>query len=262
VTSDPVRVGLIGHGSIGSVVAQALYDGAVGGCRLAGVFTRTSRSAGRFVASISELVACSDLVIEAAGQEALQRFGPVVRGSGRDLLVISVGALADDELLDRLRQPTGRLLISSGAIGGLDTLRAAQLLAPLDSVALTSTKPPQVLQPWIEEPLRAALQSGREARVVFSGSAREAVRRFPQSVNVAATLSLATVGFDRTSVTVIGDPGVEHVEHKVHASGSAGHYEFLFYNRPSEENARSSAITPYAVLRALQDLRSSLLIGI
>lgn len=257
--TDTLRVGLIGNGSIGATVARALSSGVVAGCSLAGVLTRAPRSTDHAVASIHDLIACSDFIVEAAGPMAVKCYGPSVRRAGLDLLVVSVGALVDDELFADLRQPVGRLLISSGAIGGLDALRAAQSLGAFDDVSLTTTKP---LRALAMPPHGNDLTSERVGGVVFSGFAREAVLKFPHSLNVAATLSLVTVGFDRTRVTLVADPHLQQVEHAIHASGPAGLYDFRFRNRPSVENTATSAVTPHAVIRLLQDLRSPLLVGV
>ncbi|MQB01071.1 MAG: aspartate dehydrogenase [Actinobacteria bacterium] len=248
------RVGILGHGAIGSTVARLLEEGAVPGCRLAGVFTR-SGSAPRRLDTVAALAAHSDIIVEAAGHAALEEHGPEIVGSGTDLLVVSAGALIDDALYEALRPRTGgRLLVSTGAIGGLDLLRAARLLGPLEEVLLESTKTPAVLrQPWMEEKTLRALDGARGPVDAFQGSAREAAARFPESANVAAALALATVGLDATRVVIVADPDVNGPRHVVRASGAAGSYEVTVSNRPSEQNPRTSAITAYAVARALGD---------
>lgn len=278
-----IGVGIIGHGAIGSVIADALGRGAVPGCRLAGVLRRSGPASvapvrpqsGRrtspglagaraAVASIGELVAASDVVVEAAGAEALADHGPAVVGAGTDLLVVSVGALADDGLRARLTSSGpdgGRLLLSSGAIGGLDLLRAAALMGAVHSVRLTTTKRPSALErPWMSGAERTRLQEARAPVSVFAGVAREAVRRFPESANVAATLALATTGFDATRVELVADPGTPTVRHHIEVEADAGRYELTIENTPSA-NPRTSAVTPYAVLRSLTDLSATVVVG-
>lgn len=251
-----LRVGLIGCGAIGSVVARELSQGAVDGAELSAVFDLVvDHPLG--VDGRGLLLARSDVVVEAAGHGALREHGVAVRESGTDLLVVSIGTLADEDLETRLRQAEGgRLLLCTGAIGGFDILRAAMLFGPLDEVAITSTKPAGALsRPWMEQAVKDALVSGSEPVTVFDGPARRACALFPESANVTATLSLATVGFDQVRVRMVGDPAATRVRHVVTASGVAGDYELSFENAPSPDNPRTSAVTAYSVLRAIGDLR-------
>jgi aspartate dehydrogenase len=132
-SNQPTRVGVIGVGAIGAAVIGALRQGRIPGCILSGVLARSDLPKGirRFAArSLADLVDRSDLVVEAAGHSALASLGPPVIESGTDLLVVSVGALVDGDLYARLaKEDGGRLLISTGAVGGLDTLLAAMLNA-------------------------------------------------------------------------------------------------------------------------------------
>ena len=250
-----LRVGLIGCGAIGSVVARELSKGAVEGAELTAVYDPVIDHPLR-VDDLESLLPRSDVVVEAAGHGALREHGVAVRESGIDLLVVSVGALADEDLEAALRQSEGgRLFLCTGAIGGFDILRAAMLFGPLEEVAITSTKPAVALsRPWMEEAVLDALANGSEPVTVFDGPARQACARFPESANVTATLSLATVGFDRVRVQMVGDPSATRVRHVVAASGVAGTYELSFENAASPDNPRTSAVTAYSVLRALTDI--------
>lgn len=253
-----LRVGIIGRGAIGKAVAGAVQRQELPSCVLSGVVTRGSRT------SITDLLNESDIVVEAAGHEALAEHGPHVVASGVDLLVVSVGALVDDGLMRRLRPSDGgRVLVSSGAIGGLDLLRAAAIMGPLYQVSLESRKRPDILiQPWMDSAVADRLAAGRDVVEAFTGSAREAARRFPQSANVAATLGLATIGLDATRVSIIGDPDAAAMRHTIRAAGAAGTYEIVVENTPSADNPRTSALVAYAVVRALRDLASNTLIGV
>ena len=251
-----LRVGLIGCGAIGSVVARELSEGAVPEAELTAVFDPFVVHP-HGVEDRDSLLDASDVVVEAAGHGPLRDHGVAVRESGADLLVVSIGALADEGLEAALRQAEGgRLFLCTGAIGGFDILRAAMLFGPLDEVAITSTKPAGALKrPWMAESVLDALEDGFEPVTVFDGPAREACERFPESANVTATLSLATVGFDRVRVQMVGDPAATRVRHEVTASGAAGTYELSFENAASPDNPRTSAVTAYSVLRALTDIR-------
>lgn len=261
------RVGVIGCGAIGAPVVEELWHGRIPGCRLAGVLTRSELPpglSGYAASSIYDLIDRSDLLVEAAGHDALATLAPPVVENGRDLLVLSVGALVDDDLRERLTvERGGKLLISTGAIGGLDILTAAMLVEPLDSVSLTSRKASSVLvRSWMPTELRRELSAGKTETTAFTGTARDAVRLFPESANIAATLALATIGFDRVEVRILGVPDASEVEHRIDAAGRAGSYGFVFRNRPAAANPRTSAITPFAVIRALRRWHAHGIVGI
>lgn len=256
---------MIGHGAIGAVVASELAAGRVPRCSLAGVLTRSHlQDVPAAVGSLDELIERSDIVVEAAGHEAVVDHAAPILAAGVDLLVVSVGALVDDELRACLTSSDlpGRLLLSSGAIGGLGLLRAAALLGSIDSVRLTTTKAPDaLLAAWMTPSLTAELRTATDPVPVFEGTAREAVAHFPTSVNVSATLALATLGLDRTRVTVVADRRALRVRHVIEVDGDAGHYELHIDNTPST-NPRTSAITPYNVLRALGDMSDGIVVGL
>jgi aspartate dehydrogenase len=272
----PLRVGLLGHGAIGSVLARELLAASPAASSGASAAASSGASAAEHgaklvltgivgssaperlrCADVDELIAVSDLVVEAAGQEAVRAHGQRILAAGRDLLVASVGAFADDALLARLRAAAessggGRLLLSTGAMGGLDLLRAAAMSGGLDTVRIVTTKPAvALLDDGTPPELRAAAERG-EPVVLLDGSAREAAVRFPASTNAALTVALSTLGLDATRVQVVADAAATVVTHRIEASGPIGRYGFTIENRPSV-NPRTSEVTAYALLRALED---------
>ena len=275
MTSKSLRVGLLGHGAIGSAVAAGLESGKVENAELAAVLDPWAPHPSLGVGSLPELLDASDVVVEAAGHDALREHGCEVRAAGVDLLVVSVGALADEELYQDLlaagglatsgRQEAaepagtdGKLYITTGAIGGFDTLKAVALAGAITRAEITSRKPAaNLVRPWMEEALRKELlasTSGQGEIIAFSGPAREACSLFPQSANVCATLSLATLGFDKTQATMVGDPVRKRVRHEIRVEAESGIYEFAFENVTSPSNPKTSAVVPYAVLRGLSSL--------
>ena len=273
MTPKSLRVGLLGHGAIGSAVAAGLESGKVENAELAAVLDPWAPHPSLEVGSLQELLDASDVVVEAAGHDALREHGCEVRAAGADLLVVSVGALADEELYQDLlaageRQDAaepagtgGKLYITTGAIGGFDTLKAVALAGEIHHAEITSRKPAaNLVQPWMDEALREELSAevSREGEIIaFSGSAREACGLFPQSANVCATLSLATLGFDKTQATMVGDPARKLVRHEIRVEAESGIYEFAFENVTSPSNSKTSAVVPYAVLRGLSSLAAA-----
>lgn len=257
----PTAVGLVGHGAIGAAVAAALRRGDVAGHTLSGILTRAGGTRDA-VDSLSELLARSDVVVEAAGHAALAAHGPATVAAGRTLVVVSAGALVDDDLRARLAGGPGAVRVPSGAVGGLDALRAAHLAGGLDSVRLTTTKPAATLvQPWMTAELQHRLRGNGPPIEVFEGPAAEAAQRFPRSLNVAATLALATLGLERTRVRLVGDPAATGNEHVIEASGTAGDYRFVLRNRPAPENPNTSRLTALSVLRLLEDRAAGFVVG-
>ena len=248
---------ILGWGAIGRVVGTALAEGRVGGARLRAVATRHPPDACPApVVDAADLADGADIVVEAAGHQALAEHGEHYLRSGCRLLVVSVGALVDHDLFRRLQAAGGnRLHLTTGAVGGLDLIRAATRAGPLDAVTLTTTKPPgSLLEDWMDEELLAELRAGRRQVVAFDGPASQAVTRFPRSVNVAATLALAVGSWDLVRVRVVSDPAVEVNRHHIEVDGAAGHYRITVENRPSPDNPRTSAIVPHTVLQGLDVL--------
>ncbi|SDZ45138.1 aspartate dehydrogenase [Variovorax sp. YR634] len=196
------------------------------------------------------------LAIECAGHAALRGYGPTLLRRGIDLMVVSVGALADaptETLLHRAAVDGGsKIRIPSGAAGGLDVLTSARL-AGLESVAYRCVKPPAA---WQGTPAQTmvALESLSESTVFYSASAREAARLFPQNANFAASVALAGVGFDNTTVELCADPKATRNTHSVHAKGVFGDIAFQINGISLATNAKTSLLTPYSVVRMLMNL--------
>lgn len=257
-TTAPLRVALIGLGAIGQVLAQELQ--ARSGPRLQFVAALAhSLPAGVVLpftlsTTLAHLLAQQpDLVIEAAGQGAVHEYGAACLHAGCDLLVASVGALADTDCLAALEAAAlaaGRqVLLPAGALGALDYLGAAQL-AGLRRVRYRGRKPPQA---WRGTPAEAQcdLAAVRTPTVIFRGSAREAAQAFPKNANVAATLALCTVGLDAVEVELLADPDAGGNVHEVEAEGAAGTLALRVANTASPDNPKTSLITPYSVLRTV-----------
>jgi aspartate dehydrogenase len=259
-TSEPrsarLRVGLLGYGAINRAVAGQLVDGAVPGACLSAVLTRhpSAVPAPFSVDDVHALVVESDVVVEAAGHDALAAYGCDILEGGCDLLAVSIGALVDAALLEMLDSAgPGRLLLTSGAIGGLDLLQAAARAGNFDRVALTTTKrSADLVQPWMNESERARICGGSRVEV-FRGTAVEAARLFPRSLNVAAAVALAVGSWDLVEVTLISDASASTTAHRLEASGPTGDYAFELCNVVSS-NPATSALTAHAALRGIASL--------
>ena len=207
------------------------------------------------ISSINDVDPVPDFVLECASHEAVSEFGPYFLNQGIDFGVISIVALSDPNLMEQLeaasKNGNSQLFIVPGAIGGIDSLAAAAV-ENIDEVIYTSRKPPLS---WEGSPADRSynLKAIKEATIIYQGSAREAARLYPKNANVAATISLAGLGFERTQVTLVADPEVTKNTHHFEARGSFGELNVTISGNPLPSNPKSSALTAYSAVRALKN---------
>jgi aspartate dehydrogenase len=263
-------VGLIGYGGIARDVIAALRD-AGGDVAIAAALCRPGRSdqARAALSGIDIVERLDDLlarkpkvVAEAAGQQAITEYGPEVLKRGFDLMVISIGALAAPGLLGGLKtaakEGNSRILLPAGAVGGIDAI-AAMRLGGLTTVRYRSRKPPAA---WRGSPAEKVTDldklTGRT--VLYRGHAGEAALLYPQNANVAATVALAGLGFEKTEVELVADPEAPGNVHEIEVEGAAGRFAISLQGRPSRTNPKTSALTAFSVARALLNLDATIVI--
>ncbi|WP_313822371.1 aspartate dehydrogenase domain-containing protein [Citricoccus sp.] len=295
VRSSPARVLLLGFGAIGRHVATLLAperdagllqlraaerDVAAHGHRSVPGVELVTTGLGTDCPTWPEALAEADLVVECAGVTAAGEYGPEIIAAGTDLVLTSVGALADPDLARTLLAGPGRLWVTNGAIGGFDVLAAAADADGLDSVRIRTSKlPTSLLRPWMApdevERLRA-LRPEDGHTTVFSGGPAEAIERFPANVNVAVGLAWATRGraaagvgvgcddgpeeaallrrsLERVQVELVADAAAVRSRHEVLAAGPAGRIELAFESAPSPENPKTSGMTALSVTRTIRE---------
>jgi aspartate dehydrogenase len=263
-------VALIGYGGIARDVVLALRD-AGGSVTVAAALCRPGNAAKArnalvgvaIVESLAELLAPEPTVVaEVAGQQAVADYGAEVLRRGVDLLVISIGALAEPKLLARLRTAArdggSRMLLPAGAIGGIDAI-AAMRVGGLHAVRYRSRKPPAA---WRGSPAEkvADLDTMSARTVLYRGSAGEAALLYPQNANVAAAVALAGLGFEKTEVELVADPDAPGNVHEIEAEGVAGRFAVQLQGRPSRTNPKTSALAALSVARALINLEATIVI--
>lgn len=272
-----VTIGLIGSGTIGQEIATAVSDGGAGDHEIAGIFDRNPDKVAALastlgmrndipVDSVEELTERAELVIECASQQAVQEYAVDLLETETDLLTMSVGAFAQADLYDEAvaaaRTNDAILRVPTGAIAGLDAIKAASRVDGLSTVRLTTTKPPDGLRgaPHIENE-DIDLDGFSEPMSVFVGSAREAAKGFPANVNVAIGLSLAGIGPDLTTVEIVADPTAENNQHVVTASGDVGVIETTVSNVPSPTNPKTSYLAALSAIESLSGMTDTVRIG-
>ena len=262
-------IGIVGCGTIGRALLKAVEAGKLS-VRVAGVTSRTEGRAREFLStfkspppylSLPQLIAASDLVVEAAGGDAVSSLADEVFRASKDLMVISVGALLDHpEIIQRSRETGCRLYLPSGAIAGLDGIKSA-CVGEITHVTMTTRKPPAGLEgaPYLMQH-GISLAGLKEEKEIFSGSAREACKGFPANVNVSAAVSLAGIGPDRTRIRILAVPGLKHNWHDIEVDGEFGRLHVHIENVPTE-NPRTGKLTTLSIIRSIQDVVDTVQIG-
>lgn len=201
------------------------------------------------------------VVVEAASHDAVREHLVALLEAGVSVIVLSAGALADDGLrraAEAAAAASGaRLLVPSGGIGGLDALNAA-CVAGVDEASIQVAKPPAAWKgiPFVEG-LGIDLDRLETARVLFEGPARSGVPHFPQNVNIAAVLSLAGIGMDRTQLRVVADPALKLNTHTLRISGRTGRFTVVLENVPTPDNPKTSWLACCSAVDALRSLAAS-----
>jgi aspartate dehydrogenase len=266
-----LRVAIGGFGAIGKVVAEALDKG-IEGLSLAAVSARDVVRAEAAVAGfahpvpvlpLAKLWEDADIVVECVPAAYLRDLVEPALAHGRTVISLSCGALLDNfDLVDLARRQGGRILVPTGALLALDAVQAAALGGGISSVQMITRKPPGGLEgaPYLVEN-QIRVTGLTEAKLVFSGTAREAARGFPANVNVAAALALAGLGPDRTMIDIWADPAVDRNIHRIEVEADAARFSMQIENVPSLENPKTGRLTALSAVALLKKLTSPLAIG-
>jgi aspartate dehydrogenase len=257
---------LIGFGAIGRAVYQRMQGHA--GVRITHIVVSEAKVAalqlelGPVVTVTHQVPPATPLVLECAGHSALTGHVLPALQRGIECAVLSIGAMSAPGLPEQLQaaaeQGGTQLHLLAGAMGGIDALAAARQ-AGLDSVTYIGRKPPAG---WRGSPAEqvVSLDTLTEPTVILQASAREAARQYPKNANVAATLSLAGLGLDRTQVRLIADPTVSENIHEVQAQGAFGEMQVRMRGKPLADNPKTSALTVLSALRFLHNRTASVVI--
>jgi aspartate dehydrogenase len=270
-----MRIAIVGGGCIARLILEHIGKGDLGGIEVTAIVGRAHSASCDALAREYRIAFTSDLdavlashpdaVVEAAAHAWVQTHAERVLAAGVPLIVLSAGALADDVLRQRLEAAAAStralLYVPSGGIGALDALKAAAV-AGIDEVTIRVAKPPRAWLgiPYVEA-LGVDLERLREPSVLFEGPARQGVPHFPQNVNIAAVLSLAGIGFDRTRLLVVADPHIVRNTHTISVKAVTGEIAITLQNVPSPDNPKTAWLACYSALAALRQMSSPIRYG-
>lgn len=256
--NNNIKVGIIGCGAIATMITDFVLEGKIG-IDLKFFYDQDSERAGNLsskvggiaVTSVHDMLEPVDLVIEAASPLAVKKFIPSVIAHGKDVIIMSIGALIDRELKKELEsmamENKSRIYTPSGAIVGLDGIKAASM-GKITGVNLVTRKPPKSLGISVDK-----------KTTVYEGKASAAVRKFPQNMNVAAALSIAC---DReVDVQIIADPTVKYNIHEIQVIGDFGEFKTTTQNRSCVTNPKTSVLAAYSAIKLLKSLNENSMIG-
>jgi len=254
-----MNLGIIGCGAIGTDVAKAadnikdvnkvyLFDLKID---VAEKLCKSVKKAE--IKSVKEFINEVEVVFEAASQGAVEEYAEEILNAGKDFVIMSVGSLLDEEFRTKIEQVAKqkhcKIYLPSGAVCGIDGVLSASVDF-IDEVTLVTTKPPESLGKKVDK-----------RTIVFEGNAREAVKKFPMNINVAASLSIAGVGFDRTKVEIVADPVVTRISHKILAHGKFGRLRAEVENMPNPNNSKTSYMASLSAIATLKRIINPIQIG-
>jgi aspartate dehydrogenase len=265
----PTRIAIAGLGAIGRAVARRLTDG-LPGLSLSCIATGNAEKARGWlkeqkidcpVVELEEFPSRADLAVECAPASLIERICKPMLEAGKQVMVLSCGALLPrPDLIELAKTNGGRIIVPTGALLGLDAVAAAAE-GTIHSVKMTTRKPPVGLvgAPYLVQH-NISVEGLNTAKLVFSGTAREAAAGFPANVNVAAALSLAGIGPDRTMIDIYADPAVTRNCHSIEVDSDSARFTLSIENIPSE-NPKTGKNVALSVIAMLRKMHAPLAVG-
>lgn len=267
-----LRVGIIGCGTIGAQLAKHIDSRLKDKARLialSDVDKKKAKDLARTlklkpkIKSISELINCVDLVIEAASAKVSYGVAKQAINDGKDVMIMSTGGLLKNfkSLFELAESKRCNIYLPSGAICGLDGLKGAKF-SGIRKVTLTTRKPPLGFKgaPYVIKK-KIALEKIRSEKLLFEGDALKAIEGFPANINVAATLSLCGIGPKNTKVKIIASPKANKNIHEVEVEGKFGKLVARTENVPSPDNPRTSYLAILSAIATLDGILERVKIG-
>ena len=266
-----IKVGIIGCGAIGGVIADAIQNRFRKEITLLGVCDVDMEKAKNLLAklridasilSFEELIQKCDLIIEAASGKVSYEIARKALSAGKNVLVMSTGGLlGKPDIFDLAKEKKRKIYLPSGAVCGLDGVKSA-MMAKVKSVILTTRKPPAGLKgaPYIVRH-NIDLDALTKETVIFEGTAEEAVKGFPKNVNVSATLSFCGIGSKNTKIRIISSPNYKSNSHEIEVHGDFGKLTARTENVPMPTNPKTSYLAALSAIATLKNVIDNARIG-
>ena len=266
----PLRIAFVGWGAIARACVAAL-DELGANVELVAIAVRRPDVVRpnlptrplRILTDPSELAACGlDVVVEAAGRDAVGPWGFASLNAGLDFIVSSVSAFADPVLLASMikaaEQSGTSLRVQPGALAGIDALASARAMG-IETVEHRIVKPPGA---WRGTPAQEIIELDQigDTTIIHQSNATEAADRFPKNANVAMTTALAGIGAERTQITMIADPNSTTNRHEIDAAGAFGQLSISIANNPLPDNPKTSAMAALNLARVLANQTAAFVI--
>lgn len=258
------KIGIVGCGVIGTGIAEFIYNKLKKKARVIAICDVDSKKAEclskkikprPLITGLDGLMRKSDLVIEAAGVKVSAIVAEKAVLYKKDCLIMSTGGLLKKPgLFKKARSRGVSIHVPSGAVCGLDGLISANT-GKIDKVRLTTRKPIKGLKgaPYFKDE-GIDIENIKKETVVYEGNAEDAVKRFPQNINVAATISLAGIGPKRTEVRIITSPEYTRNTHELEVEGDFGRFFTRTENVPSRQNPKTSQLAVLSALAKVQEV--------
>lgn len=272
-----IKVGLIGCGTIGSIIAKSIEEGKCGKISLIAIhdkylekskiLAQKMENKPKVINDIEQLINIKDItmIIETAHPNVVEKYAQKILESGKDLMIMSTGAFVDNKLKNKIykiaKEKDKKIYIPSGAIAGIDGLKSASI-GKIEKVELTTTKHPKSLKgaPYLKLN-KISIDNIEKSKLIYEGSAKEACVSFPKNVNVAAILSLAGIGPEKTKVRIVADPNITSNTHHIKIIGEFGKLTITAENVPSVTNPKTSYLAMLSAIATLKKLTDPIQIG-
>lgn len=255
---------IVGSGALGHIIGEEISKNLSGHYEILGIFSGRIENALKLAGKLNckgystfdEIIEDRpDYIIEAAAPNVVKDIGVKTLENGISLIPLSVGAFADPEFYEKMKETAlennSRVHMPSGAIGGFDVLRGSTLMEDVE-VSITTEKSPGSLNG--APVLKGRKLSEENIEEVFRGSARQAIEFFPKNINVAVATGLATTGVDNTRVIIRSIPGSTSNKHEIKLVGETVQVNIVIQSTPSEDNPKSSQLAAYSVIALLENL--------
>lgn len=258
------NIAVIGAGALSRIFCQQVQKQLSKQYQITAIMSRNIEHADSLAQTISALPCTAidqllstkpDIVVELASRDAVTQYGETILKAGCNLVVISVGALSNEALKNRLetaaKDANRKIYVPNGAVGGLDLMQTFAAMGPC-KVEIQNTKAPKSLSgaPY----LKGKVLSDTEAEILFEGDVATAINGFPKNVNVAVPSALASESMDTAIVRVKSDPETTRNTHSIRLTNDLMQAQLTISSRPDPANPKSSTSTAYSVVALLKNL--------